>query len=390
MNWESLELFRWDPQIPAPRLSSRFPRVDEYDLQMDVTRLANSFRCSTAHLGATNPMESGDVVAFSLSGELVFVGRVDRDTLAIEPGREMRTAVGRDLGYFLVDNAMPFTSSEEVGILNVARRAATNAENEVVTVDTSAGRFTFNPAQEVLVGAAALGQAAARLASAEIFASVEARNASNVMVRTKTEPGETRADFLARYLKVTGNIAHVSPAGSLIVGGLGDPTVVGRIDIGGGRSNVSSAQIVRAPALSPSRVRVLSSSNEDLPAEAGFESATATRPGVRGKYLQRSVVVPGPDSPTGAAAKQLAEHILQEGARDDLQVQVAMAGHRLGGRIPKIDQMWEVNVLDEVREPLYLKAVRYSRGRRDDVSTTMHFVRRATVAPRAALDSAAA
>ncbi len=326
------------PNTAAGALGDDLPPLQVYDIFSDVEQVASAFQLNLPLDGNGKPIDSGDVFHLRIGSKTIFIARADYTTSRIEAAKRRLAVVGRDLGYFLVDNPMPFVNSfVPVQILNIARRA--------------------------IVGSPIVG--------------VVGQQPSILAVTIKTEPSEKRVAFLKRYMDLTDDLAFINAKGQLVIGGPSQEPPVGRFVIREGQNKgILDARVRRGEAMSLSECRVIMSNPFGLAVtDAGFWTEKVVPQPQR--FLQRSQTIVAPQTAKLQDAKSLAQNLIARSSREDLAVEVTIRDHEFEGITPEADTNWEIDIDgdDPVQETLYMRAIRYARDKTDRVTTTMAFAR---------------
>jgi len=345
------------------RGAGRIGNMISYEILSDITRMADGFKVTFPGPIGRNPrpLLSGDEVEFRVGSSVLALGVVDATWTSISEESSLGTAIGRDMARDLVDLSMPLYHDDAIGIVLLA---------ELVAQGTGIrGIVTQGLAVDSFVGAT----------------SIDAINSIDpTALRVHTEPGETRAQFLQRYVAFMDRLAWVNTLGQLVIGLPSKGPPIGTIRVQEGRSN-ASAIVRRAPALAFSEVKVLTSpetdlemgtSDEELPIE--FASVRTENPLLA--ESNRTLMIPVSDQISIEEATLLAQRALARSAADVLSVETATPGHSVGGRLLRPDQSWRVVIPDEgIDESLYLKAVRYMRSPDENIETRCSFVQHGAV-----------
>lgn len=356
-------------RLRGPRGRGRVELSDvrSYEILSDMIRLADGFTMGLPGpvLDEEATVASGDELQFTIGGRVLFAGIVDAIWDVISPEGKGTKVVGRDYGKDLVDQAMPLRHENQVSAIALAKMVSSGTRiRSVVTQGVTYQGFP--PADD--------------LVQKVRFPDPETRVVDSI--RVHTEPGETRANFLSRYLTYMDYLAWVDTRGRLVIGLPLKTPPLGVIRVQKGMSN-AEATVYEAAELAVREVQVLQSSEEDLPESFPVERAIARSRDYRLQDTGIVRVIPSPDLLNNAEAQLMADRELARGSAALQKIEISIPGHQIGDTILRPDQTWRIVIPERgIDSELYCRSVRYMQSDPQRRTTRALFIRHDAVVSR--------
>lgn len=338
-----------------------------YEVLSDMATIADAFQIKLPgpHAGEEKPLQSGDTVEFRIGSKVLFRGIVDATWVSIDEDGTTTSIVGRDLGRDLVDWAMPLVHYDAAGLLVVAKEAI--KDTAITEVLSQSVPFTGYSPKGTFMG------------EPETLPELD-----STALRVHTNPGESRSQFLARYVAQMDHLAWVNTLGQLVIGLPSVTEPVGTIRVQQGISN-AKIMIREAPAMAFTSVTILTTPELDLQAgesddELPLEAYVARSIDPRLEGFNRERFIPKANKISMVEGMIEAERELSRSAQEILQVEVTVPDHIHDGWFLRPDQTWRIYAPDHgLDKSLYLRSARYEQTEDQRATTRCLFVEHGTV-----------